>query len=125
MSKRRSLIRISGFRDASILGIACEGDKTEYRYFTEFINEYSKYPARIHVELIKKEKPNESAPELVIVCIDNFKRKIGVHPIKKAHHFPMMRFVIGQARLELATPSPPDLYANHLRYCPIALRRRK
>ncbi len=24
----------------------------------------------------------------------------------------------GQARLELATPSPPDLYANHLRYCP-------
>lgn len=25
----------------------------------------------------------------------------------------------GQARLELATPSPPDLYANHLRYCPI------
>ena len=25
---------------------------------------------------------------------------------------------VGQARLELATPSPPDSYANHLRYCP-------
>ena len=29
--------------------------------------------------------------------------------------------LFGQARLELATPSPPDLYANHLRYCPICL----
>ena len=26
--------------------------------------------------------------------------------------------LVGQAGLEPATPSPPDSYANHLRYCP-------
>ena len=29
--------------------------------------------------------------------------------------------LIGQTGLEPATPSPPDLYANHLRYCPLRM----
>ena len=27
-------------------------------------------------------------------------------------------FLVGQPRFEPGTPSPPDLYANQLRYCP-------
>ena len=30
-------------------------------------------------------------------------------------------FSVGQPGLEPGTPSPPDLYANHLRYCPTVI----
>lgn len=80
MTKRRSLTRPSGFRDASIIGIACEGDETEYRYFEEFKNRYTKYPSRIHVEIIKRQIIGDSAPEYVVESIDKFKKDIGAHP---------------------------------------------
>lgn len=80
MSKRRSLTRLSGFRDASIIGIACEGDVTERRYFEEFITRYTKYPSRIHIEIIERQNVGDSAPEYVVESIDAFRKNIGAHP---------------------------------------------
>lgn len=74
MKTRRSFTRLSGFRDASIIGIACEGDVTEYRYFEEFKARYTDFPSRIHVELIKRQKASQSAPEHVIASIDAFRK---------------------------------------------------
>jgi hypothetical protein len=74
MKTRRSFARLSGFRDASIIGIACEGDVTEYRYFEEFKERYTDFPSRIHIELIKRQEASESAPEYVISSIDAFKK---------------------------------------------------
>ena len=74
MKTRRSFIRPSGFRDASIIGIACEGDVTEYRYFEEFKERYTEFPSRIHIELIKRQEATQSAPEYVIASIDAFKK---------------------------------------------------
>ena len=34
-----------------------------------------------------------------------------------------MLFLIGQPGFEPGTPSPPDLYANQLRYCPLYTAR--
>lgn len=74
MKTRRSFTRLSGFRDSSIIGIACEGDVTEYRYFEEFRVRYTDFPSRIHIELIKRQEASESAPEHVIASIDAFKK---------------------------------------------------
>lgn len=74
MKTRRSFTRLSGLRDTSIIGIACEGDITEYRYFEEFKERYTDFPSRIHIELIKRQEASESAPEHVIASIDAFKK---------------------------------------------------
>jgi len=56
-------------------------------------------------------------------CIEKPLTKPGlIHKKSRLPHRGTLLF-IGQARLELATPSPPDSYANHLRYCPVAVFR--
>ena len=52
--EKREFKRKSGFRDAKLIVIATEGEKTETKYFREIVSK-DWYPnSRIHVEVIEK-----------------------------------------------------------------------
>jgi len=77
LDRRRSFLRQSGFRDARLIGIACEGSLTELRYFEAVKEKLAEHPSRIHIELIKREEASKSAPKHVINSLDAFRKKVG------------------------------------------------
>lgn len=80
MKPRRSMTRPSGFRDSSIITIACEGADTEPAYFKELRDKYIAFPSRVHVAIPEREDPTLSAPDHVITMTDKEKKKNGNHP---------------------------------------------
>lgn len=67
----RRRARKSGFRDARLVVIACEGANTEAKYFTELSNHFRN--SRVHVQLLPSED-NKSSPEHVVSRLREFKR---------------------------------------------------
>lgn len=77
MSNRREFKprrRSSGNRDASLIVIATEGEKTERQYFRDLISPEYYQNARVHVHVIKRES-SKSAPKHVIKSLDRFSRE--------------------------------------------------
>jgi len=70
MAGRRNFTRKSGFRDARLIIIAAEGEKTEKVYF-EGLKEYYSNP-RVHVEVLYK-LGSSSDPTKVIKLLDTFR----------------------------------------------------
>src|SRR5262245_56742159 len=68
--ERREFVRRVGFRDASLVVIACEGAVTEPLYFTG-VKERLHSP-RLHVEVVLREDPTLSSPEAVLRTLDGF-----------------------------------------------------
>jgi hypothetical protein len=68
--ERRSFVRRSGQRDASLFVIAAEGAVTERRYF-EGLKERLHNP-RIHVEFLTRSDPSRSSPHEVLATLANF-----------------------------------------------------
>jgi hypothetical protein len=71
---RRSFVRRSGFRDARLIVIACEGAKTERAYFEELVATLVQRPSRVHVEVLERDD-GLSAPEHVLKSLDDFRRQ--------------------------------------------------
>jgi hypothetical protein len=71
---RRSFVRRSGFRDARLIVIACEGAKTERAYFEELVATLVQRPSRVHVELLER-GDGLSAPEHVLKNLDDFRKQ--------------------------------------------------
>lgn len=80
ISRRRSFTRESGFRDASLIVIACEGNVTEVTYFDAFKKRYAAPPSRIHVEILQRTDASRSAPEYVLQSADRKKKALGMLP---------------------------------------------
>jgi hypothetical protein len=80
MKLRRSMTRLSGIRDASIICIACEGADTEPSYFNALKTKYVAFPSRIHLDIVEREDASLSAPDHIIAMLDREKRKNGRHP---------------------------------------------
>ena len=71
---RRSFVRRSGFRDARLIVIACEGAKTERAYFEELVATLVQRPSRVHVEVLER-GDGLSAPEHVLKSLDDFRKQ--------------------------------------------------
>src|SRR5271156_5306789 len=74
--ERRSFVRTSGFRDATLFVIASEGAVTEPKYFNG-LKERSHNP-RIHVEVRTRDNPTHSSPEHVLNMLDRFYREFNL-----------------------------------------------
>jgi len=70
---RRTFIRKSGYRDALLIVIACEGTATEPAYFEAVKQKLLSWPSRVHVEILKRGS-TRSAPEYVVSTLDGFRR---------------------------------------------------
>jgi hypothetical protein len=68
----RPRTRVSGIRDARLIIIAAEGEKTEKRYFNELANHYRN--PKVHVEVLDRISASLSSPEDVIETLNTFKR---------------------------------------------------
>ncbi len=64
--------RLSGFRDAKLIIIAAEGNKTEKKYFEDVAIHF--HNPKIHIEVIEKVS-TASAPEHVLRLLDDFSNK--------------------------------------------------
>ena len=71
--ERRDFKRKSGFRDASLVVIACEGAVTEPKYFNGLKQRL--HTARIHVEVLQREIPENSSPPAVLEMLKDFRDK--------------------------------------------------
>ena len=71
---RRSFVRRSGFRDARLIVLACEGANTERAYFEELVAALVPVPSRVHVEVLER-GDSLSAPEQVLRSLDEFRRQ--------------------------------------------------
>ncbi len=72
---RKFFARKSGYRDASLIILAFEGEVTERVYF-DGIRKMEKYKnSKIHIELLEREDKTKSAPDYVIMELDKFKKK--------------------------------------------------
>jgi len=80
MKSHRSMTRISGIRNASIICIACEGFDTEPTYFNALKARYVTFPSRVHLEVPERENSGYSSPNHVMEMIDREKKKNGYHP---------------------------------------------
>ena len=69
---KTNFIRRSGFRDAKLIVIATEGEKTEPTYFRDLQLQYRN--PRIHVEILKR-KTSSSSPAHVLKQLKTFKSK--------------------------------------------------
>lgn len=70
MAERRDFKRKSGFRDARLIIIAAEGEKTEKIYFEGLKVRYDNH--RVHVEVLEHILAG-SEPEKVILALDRFR----------------------------------------------------
>jgi hypothetical protein len=68
--ERRDFVRPSGFRDATLFIIACEGAETEPRYFNGLKGKL--HSPRVHVEVLERAHPGHSAPDAVLAMLDSF-----------------------------------------------------
>ncbi len=69
--ERRDFKRRTGFRDASLIVIACEGVEDEPRYF-KGLKERLHNP-KVHVEIVSRADPTRSSPEAILRELDHFK----------------------------------------------------
>lgn len=78
MSKRqfKPRTRTSGVRDARLIIIATEGNKTEPHYFNAIATYYRN--SKVHVEVLER-KSTASAPEHVITELDKFRREYSLN----------------------------------------------
>lgn len=65
--------RRSGFRDATLIVIATEGDRTEPIYFDGLKEKFHK--PSLHLEVLRRTDPSLSSPEHVLRELDGFKRE--------------------------------------------------
>lgn len=66
--------RSSGNKDASLIVIATEGEKTEPKYFQDLISPQYYPNPKVHVHVVGRESHN-SAPQHVINSLNSFKRE--------------------------------------------------
>ena len=71
---RKAFRRTSGLRDAKLIVIATEGQKTEPKYFNALKKHNDFSNPRIHVEVLNK-LTTDSSPTEIIRMLDNFKRE--------------------------------------------------
>lgn len=69
---RKQFIRRSGLRDAKLLVIASEGQKTEPKYFTDLKDAYTR--SGLHVEVLERSQ-SASSPLHVLAHLNKFKTK--------------------------------------------------
>ena len=69
---RKQFIRRSGLRDAKLLVIASEGQKTEPKYFTDLKDVYTR--SGLHVEVLERSE-SASSPLHVLAHLNKFKTK--------------------------------------------------
>lgn len=72
--ERRPYTRTSEVRDAKLLVIATEGQKTEYDYFSGLSASLLSEPTRLHIKLLERNESN-SSPRYIIGLIDKFVAK--------------------------------------------------
>jgi RloB-like protein len=68
--ERRDFVRRTGFRDASLVVIACEGAVTEPKYFNGLKERL--HSPRMHVEVVTRQDPTQSSPDAVLHDLDAF-----------------------------------------------------
>ena len=68
--ERRDFVRRTGFRDASLVVIACEGAVTEPKYFNGLKERL--HSPRIHVEVVLRQDRTQSSPDAVLRHLDAF-----------------------------------------------------
>lgn len=73
---RREFKRRTGFRDARLIVIACEGAGTEPDYFGG-LKVYLHSP-RVHVEVLSRAEAGHSAPDAVLSELDAFAQDFAV-----------------------------------------------
>lgn len=69
---RKQFIRRTGLRDAKLIVIASEGQKTEPKYFTDLKDVYTR--SGLHVEVLKRSE-SASSPSHVLAYLNKFKTK--------------------------------------------------
>jgi hypothetical protein len=72
----RDFARPSGFRDAALVIIACEGAVTEPRYFHGLKAKI--HSPKVHVEVLAKDDPTQSSPAAVLATLDKFTKEYRV-----------------------------------------------
>lgn len=72
--ERQDFKRKSGFRDAKLIVIATEGEKTEPKYFEALISDDQFYNPRVHVEVLGS-VDGKTSPSHVIALMDEFRRE--------------------------------------------------
>lgn len=118
---RRSFVRRSGFRDARLIVIACEGSKTERIYFEELVASLVQRPSRVHVELLERDeglsateystmedRGCEAVAELLRVVAGSASKSL----TNAASYMPLVGFAVDRAALldtnpELRWPAAP------------------
>ena len=70
--------RKSSVRDARLIIIAAEGEKTEKQYFDALASSDAYANPKAHVEVLSRNTPN-SAPDHVLEQLDTFKRKYNLN----------------------------------------------
>jgi len=75
---RKEFTRRSGFRDAQLIIIATEGQKTEPKYFKDISSKDYYYNPRVHVE-IRERLTSSSSPEHVLEELNKFKAKYSLN----------------------------------------------
>lgn len=74
MKKNRSYKKGNPYRDCSLVIIACEGSKTEPKYFSFF---EQIHPRKCRVEILKNEEgiPHKSAPKRLLESVQKYRDK--------------------------------------------------
>lgn len=75
----RPLTRKSGYRDAKLIVIACEGNRTEKKYFEDLASSDEFRNPRVRVEVLDRISTS-SSPSHVLALLDQCKRHYGLHP---------------------------------------------
>ena len=70
----RTRDRMSGNRDAKLIVIATEGEKTEKKYFEEMVSSKYYNNSRVKILVLEKEDPSASSPEHVLEEISKFEK---------------------------------------------------
>jgi hypothetical protein len=78
--ERRNFVRRSGFRDASLVLIACEGAETEPNYFEALRADPDIHNPRLHIEVLQREDPSLSSPRHVLQMLDRFAAEFRIRP---------------------------------------------
>lgn len=76
--ERRDFNRISGVRDPSLIIIAAEGEKTEFKYFTFCRNEFHDSRVKLHFLERDIEKKSWSSPEHVLDQLNQYASENGI-----------------------------------------------
>jgi hypothetical protein len=72
----RDFTRKSGFRDANLVIIACEGAVTEPQYFNGLKARI--HAPKVHVEVLIRPDPGQSSPAAALAMLDAFKKEYRV-----------------------------------------------